>query len=143
MEKDKVEVKKDIKNTRKKVGISKKYTIDGYRFERYKPFKFSNIGCIQISCWVIGNAYKSTYAINRDLKRCWSEVIVGYEDGLGKRLIFAPEMNEGILTPTKSFLQIDVQFELGGLSHYMDELIYDIVEEYLIDVIENSKLVVV
>lgn len=136
-------MEKNISYPKKKVGIQKKYKIDNFRFQRYKPYKDSNIGCIQISCWVVGDMYKSTYAIHRDLKRSWKEASIGYEDGLGRRLLFVPDTNEGMLKNTKSFLQIDVQFELEGLSQYMDELIYDVIEDFLMDTIEGTKLKIV
>lgn len=137
-------MEKSISFPKKKLGVSKKYKIDNYRFERYKPFKESNTGCVQISFFAKVNAYKSSYALHRALCRHWKESIEGYEEGVGKQVFFVPSFGDSICDKnTKSFIQIDVQFTKENLSPFMNEMIYDLVEDALIDAIERSSLEVV
>ena len=53
------------------------------------------------------------------------------------------DVSDNIMTSNYSFGVVGIQFNMEGISHHLDELVYDVLSDNLIELIEDCKLDVV
>ncbi len=126
----------------KKIGISRKKKIGNYRIEKFKIDKRSNIGSVEIGCYLDVSHFKSFTAAVRRLNRLGG--VLGGE--LGKNglegLIQYNELPVQCWKEGSGYAVVGLQFKLDGLSKKMDDSIWGTVSDGLINVIESSSGIV-
>lgn len=131
----------------KKMGKSIKYKNGNYTVEKYTMDRKSNIASVEIGCWCnINSDVKSIGAVLRHLNTLGGVEISFLRKWGLKSLIFIPSVSDNLVDDTvkRSWCSFLLQFEMEDkLSGKLDEGIFDLVEECLMDVIENSDLTVV
>lgn len=123
---------------------SKKERIDNYRIEKYKTDKYGNSACVQIECYLSNdNSNLNTYGgIVRHLNGlCGSKRLELDEYGLD--LMFWIEIPESIIDKKWGYCVIGCKFNMEGISHHLDELVYDVLTDAIIDIYDDCKLDVV
>lgn len=131
--------KKTKSNKSPKFGKSMKRKENGYRIERYKAYKHSNIGSINISGWFKLNQFQSKESVQRHLERRWSVISDKTLKGSDTRAYWISSIN-GLLDDNFHFCEFTVQFNLFGLSSDMDEGIWEILEEDMLETLNTPKI---
>jgi hypothetical protein len=126
------------------VSTSKKKKVDNYRIERYKVDKYGDIGSIQLGCYLNGSNYNDIGGPLRALRGSWNRNIskLGLDEDMG--ILFIPELKETIVLNhhQRGYCTFTIQFRLEGLTHHLDELIFEVLEDCLIDTIADTKLII-
>lgn len=126
---------------RKKIGTSLSHRNGNYRVEYFKVDKYSNIGSVEVGCYIDASYFTTIGNALRHFNRNWYLSTVGFDMDNTMKLIWVPSLNESIIKKD-SFCNFTVQFKLDGLSIYLDEVIYEVIEDFIINTIELSNVIV-
>jgi hypothetical protein len=127
----------------KKIGKTTSDRIGLYRIHNYKVDKKGNIASVEVGCYIDSREYNSVGAALRNLNSIYNRKCQSLRDNGLQRLIFVPNMTASTNEYGIGFCNFLLQFEYNRLNVKMDEPIYGEVARHLIDIIEDSKLIVV
>lgn len=127
------------------VQTNSKTKVNNYRIEKYKTDKYGDICCVEIGCWLSNPSESNLTNIGAILRHlnglCGRKTLELKEYDLDG-LIFWVDIPNGIIKRGSGYSVIGVQFKMEGISQHLDELVYDVLVENIIDIIEDSTLIV-
>lgn len=122
---------------------SSKSRVNNYRVEKYKIDKYGDQISVQVGCYISnteGNL-KSLGAIVRNLNGlCGRKTLELKEYDL--KPMFIVEVPDCIVTKGWGYSTITSSINLNNVGHHLDELAFDVLSDAIIDVYENSNVVV-
>ena len=127
---------------RVKLGVSKKNRIDNFRIERYKAFRNSNICSVEVSCYCDTSNFKSLGLCLTRLE-CVGNIERSKlkDNGLDSVFVFN-DIPITTYTNGNGFCLFGCQFKLDGVTSKLDEVVYEVVEDSLINIINDSGIVI-
>ena len=130
--------------TKTRNGIEREYKIGNYRISKYRMDFNSNISSVRVSCYCSGTEYTSISRAILNINRLFGSKRSLLEQNGLKRLIFVPELSETCLVTGDGFCDFTIQFNVNWKfdKKKMEEPCYMLVADTIIDIIGESKLVV-
>ena len=127
----------------KKIGKAIKSRQGNFRIEKIKVDKDSNVASVELGAWIDSRPYESIGASLRHFNTIWygqRRFLIGL--GL-ESIFFIPSIPGNSNVKGSGFITIVVQFtNPNGLNRFLDEGVYDIVADCIIELVEDSKLIV-
>lgn len=120
----------------KLIGTFNKRKNGNYRIERFKVDRDSNVGFIEIGCYVVNQTDLTNNQLLRKLNHSWKHINIGFDLGGLNLTIELPDN----LVNTFGYITLCLRFELDGLGRKLDELVWEILEDKMFELIEQSPL---
>lgn len=128
--------------SRKKFGKAIKYKVDNFRVEKYKANKFSDTGAIELGFYASNPTGKSVGSLSRNLHKVSTKQKNFLERFGCENVLFVERLSDTINDDRYmyAYTHLTIQFTTPGLGVKLDDNIYDVVEECLIELVEDSLL---
>ena len=139
---------KEISNTvtRKKFGKAIKYKVGNYRFEKYKANKFSTTGAVELGFYASNNTDVSVGSFCRNLHKVSIKQKRFLERFGCEKIIFVESISDTLGDDSRfphAYTHLTLQFTVEDLGVKLVDNIFNVVEECLIEIVEDSLLTVV